>query len=172
MDDFLEALLSTVVGVGYAAVLVFPFGGEPFAHAVNFGLFFRTFGEAKDVTFVLFILRDDEVELGKIAGLELAGAVTMVAVAEFAEGGSHASIGHAADVVAGSAARVEFYGDSCFFSKLAADDFCSRRAADVAEADKEDARGGHDWGLKWKRVISEVVPKRQGMAQKPVPWLT
>lgn len=142
VDDVGEAFGAAVVGIGDFAVGVV---AEVAAHGHDAGAVFSAAGEGEDVAEVGVVHGDDEVEGFKVAAGELAAEVAAPGVAFVLESGEHAAVGFVADVVVGGGGGVclDFVFESGFADEAVEDDFGGGGAADVAEADEEDAvRGG------------------------------
>ena len=140
-DDVGEAVGATVVGVGDFAVGVVL---DVAAHGHDAGVVFAAAGEGEDVAEVGVVHGDDEVEGFEVASGELAAEVASPGVAFMFEGGEHAAVGFVADVIVGGGGGVglDFLFESGFADEAVEDDFRGGRAADVAEADEEDAVRG------------------------------
>ncbi len=137
-----EAALAAVVGVWHTEVVVFLAETHEGADLAmeRFAVI-----EALDIGEVRLVHGDDEVEIFQILGLDLA-SLAGDGVTLSNERLRHPRVWTRAGVVGDGARRVddEFRAAACFGDLLAKDDFCRRRATDVAKADEEDAVGsGH-----------------------------
>lgn len=98
VEDELEALGAFVVGVGDVVVVLAEVGAEVGGDGVDFGLCLWVGGELEEVAVVVGVHGDDDVEVGEVVDVDLAGAV---GEGEVALGGvvAHSGVGELACVV-------------------------------------------------------------------------
>jgi len=145
VEDVFEAFGTAIVGVGDFGVRVI---GAELAEEADF-LFVESLGiEGAKVMEVLMVHDEGEIEGLQVGGMDLAGAAGERGVAKGGSGG-HALVGEFAGVPTGGAGRVDedLIGEIGVGDEFAHDAFSGWGAADVAEADEEEAEGsGHGRG--------------------------
>jgi hypothetical protein len=162
VEDVFEAFGAAVVGVGYFGVRVI---GAELAEEADF-LFVESLGiEGAKVMEVLMVHDEGKIEGLQVGGMDLTGAAGERGVA-VGGGGGHALVGEFAGVPTGGAGGVDedLVGEMGIGDEFEHDAFRGGRAADVAEADEEEAEGsGHVGEMGYQLHPSPRVGTRESM---------